>query len=92
MRPCTDCQAARETNGLWVFHCPTCVWCGARLIQRIATLPLRREALSARRKQVLADWLAMGHSEKEIRSLVAGGALPLQPAGPRGEQTKTKPP
>lgn len=91
MKPCTDCQAARETNGLWAFHCPTCVWCGARLIQRIGKSVGPRDQLSARRKQVLADWLAMGHSEKQIRSLVSGGSLPLQPAGRHAEPTKTKP-
>lgn len=79
MNPCTDCQAARETNGLWAFHCPTCLYCGARLIQRIGKLPAPRAELSARRKRVLEDWVAAGHSEAEIRALVAGKALPVQP-------------
>ena len=83
MKPCTDCQAARETNGLWAFHCPTCLWCGARLIKRLGTADLRREEISARRKRVLADWVAMGHSEEEIRALVAGKSLPVQPVEKR---------
>lgn len=79
MKPCTDCQAARETNGLWAFHCPTCLWCGARLIKRLGATDLSRDEISARRKRVLADWVAMGHSEAEIRALVAEKALPVQP-------------
>lgn len=80
MRTCTDCQAARETNGLWAFHCPTCLWCGARLIKRIGKLDRPKDELTARRKRVLADWVAAGHSEAQIRALVAASALSVQPA------------
>jgi hypothetical protein len=33
------------------------------------------------RTKALADWLAMGHSELEIRRLVAGAEVPLAPIG-----------
>lgn len=69
---CTDCQAARETTGLWRMYNPACLWCGARLIQMIGRLPIAQREATARRKAVLADWVKQGHSEQEIRDLVKG--------------------
>jgi hypothetical protein len=49
------------------------MYCGARLIQRIKRMPGRTNAeLSQRMTKVLNDWIAAGHSESEIRALVAG--------------------
>lgn len=82
MKPCTDCQAARETNGLWAFHCPTCLWCGARLVKRIRRYPKSTdEEIGARRKQVIADWAAAGHDETALRALIAEPGMPVQPGG-----------
>ena len=70
---CSDCQAAKETNGLWPQHNPTCLHCGARLMQQIEKLYTpTSEQITARRKVVLADWMAHGHSEQELRALVKG--------------------
>jgi uncharacterized protein (UPF0335 family) len=77
MRTCTDCTSARE-NPHWYRFCPSCIWCGARLIQRIKALQRPREELTQRMKTVLADWTAYGHDETELRRLVAG-PTPLQP-------------
>jgi hypothetical protein len=33
------------------------------------------------RTKALADWLAMGHSEQQIRLLVAGAEVPLAQTG-----------
>jgi hypothetical protein len=71
---CKDCQSARETNGLWCqFNSPQCMWCTARLIQRIGKLRTpTSDAITARRRVVLADAIAWGHSEAEIRKLSKG--------------------
>ena len=51
---------------------PACIHCGARLIQRIGKLPIPQSSCTARRKAVLADWMAHGHDEATIRALVKG--------------------
>lgn len=83
MKPCSDCQATRESP-LWPMHCPTCLWCGARLIQRIQALRTIRPAQEIRERcrKVLDDWMSYGHSEKALRELASGTSLPLQPTGP----------
>lgn len=78
--PCQDCTASRLTNGLWVTFDPRCLYCGARLIQRIGKLPIPQDKATARRKQVLADWCALGHAESEIRAL-AKGPMAHEPTG-----------
>jgi hypothetical protein len=58
------------------------LWCGSRYIQRIGkTLALPISERSRMRTKALADWLAMGHSELEIRRLVAGAEVPLASTG-----------
>jgi len=69
---CNDCLAARESSGHWRMFDPLCIFCGARLIQQIGKLPIPPEAVIARRRAVLADWMNYGHSEQEIRDLVKG--------------------
>jgi hypothetical protein len=49
-----------------------CIHCGARLIQKIGRLPIPQVVATQRRKAVLKDWTEFGHSEAEIRELVAG--------------------
>jgi hypothetical protein len=78
MAPCTDCQASRETSGLWRQFNPACVYCGARLIRQLASLPIAPEEVTKRRKAALELWLAHGHSEEQIRELKAG-PLALEP-------------
>lgn len=75
---CECCDRARG----WArhpVHCPTCLPCGARLIQSIQRLPIPREAKIDRCRKVLADWMAHGHSEAEIRRLAKLEAMPLAP-------------
>ena len=69
--PCSNCNTAREFPEYRMF-CPSCIYCGARLIQRIGLLPIGKTEASERRTKVLKDWTQYGHSEKEIRGLVAG--------------------
>lgn len=77
---CPDCKAAKETNGLWnQFNSPQCLYCTARLIQRIVKLRTpTSDGIAARRRAVLADAIAWGHDEGEIRKL-AKGPLCLTP-------------
>ncbi len=52
------------------MHCPTCIQCGARLIQKLQRLyQLTTEQRRDRCRQALADWMAQGHSEPELRAL-----------------------
>jgi hypothetical protein len=69
---CDDCLAARETSGHWRMYDLKCIYCGARLIQKIGRLQIPRVVATQRRMAVLADWVAFGHSEAEIRGLVSG--------------------
>lgn len=55
-----------------------CLHCGARLIQRLGKLPRPRDEITARRRKVLADWVAYGHAEADLRELTKG-ALALAP-------------
>ncbi len=57
---------------------PACLHCGARLIQRLGKLPRPKDEITARRRQVLSDWMAQGHSESDLRRL-AKGPVPLAP-------------
>jgi hypothetical protein len=75
---CTHCQQARETAGAHRFFSPTCLWCGARLIQAIGRLQIAVSQSVERRRKVLADWMAMGHAEQELRTL-AKGPMPVEP-------------
>ena len=75
-KPCEVCQSAIEREHR--MHCPTCIYCGARLIQNIQKLNRPREERSARCKAVLQDWMGYGHDEAELRRL-AKGPKPIDP-------------
>jgi hypothetical protein len=74
---CEPCSNAREAP-LHAFFCPSCIYCGARLIQGIQRLPRPKPEKSERCRQVLQDWVAYGHDEKTIRELVKG-PMALEP-------------
>lgn len=71
---CADCKAATITQGCWrQFNAPACIFCSARMIQQIGKLRTpTSEQITARRKVVLAEAIAWGHSEELIRKLVKG--------------------
>ena len=85
MKPCTSCQASRETNGLWNIFDPACLFCGARLIRKIGRLQLNATESTARKRAVLVDWLALGHSEIEIRRLAKSEEMALAPVPLKGK-------
>ena len=74
---CTDCTATREAPA-WPMHNPTCLYCGATLIQRIGKYSIPISAATERRRAVLDDWVAHGHDEAQIRRL-AKGPLAIEP-------------
>lgn len=73
---CQCCSLAREYPGHNQF-CPSCLYCGARLIQRIRALPISPKRAQERESVVLRDWMLAGHSERQILTLSAGTTLPL---------------
>lgn len=75
---CNFCQIAREYPGHRFFS-PSCLWCGARLLQMLGRLPIGETECRDRRRAVLTDWMGYGHSELELRRLYRG-PVPLMPA------------
>ena len=86
---CSNCNTARTFPG-YRFFCPSCVYCGARLIQHLGTYRITTQECVQRRRVVLADWMAHGHPEAQLRAL-AKGPLPIAPAhAPEPLPTKKK--
>lgn len=55
------------------FNSPQCLYCTARLIQRIGKLRTpTSDAITARRRVVLSDAVTWGHEEALIRKLAKG--------------------
>ena len=80
MTTCTDCHAATITQGHWTqYNALQCQWCAARLIQKLGKLERIESEIIARRRVVLADAVAWGHSEKLIRDLAAAKEMAVQP-------------
>ncbi len=75
------------------LHCPTCLWCGARVLSRILALKgvRTRQELSARASSALQVWVAHGHSESMLRKLCADGCL-IQPLTSSDPAPEAKPP
>lgn len=79
---CECCDNAR-VGPMYAVHSPSCLPCGARLIQNLMRLPIARSEASARARAMLKVWVDWGHSEIEIRRLVKLKEAPLaQPAPP----------
>jgi hypothetical protein len=78
---CQSCTSAAATSGLWLeFDSPKCIYCTARLIQRLGKLRTPSiDAITARRRAVMRDAVAWGHSETEIRAILALKKLALAP-------------
>lgn len=81
MAACYCCENARDAHGYNLFH-PRCKWCAARRIQFIQRrLAIGAEQKRQRCRQVLADALAAGHLEAEVRKLAKDAALAIAPKG-----------
>lgn len=68
---CKNCNVAKGFAGYRLFN-PACLHCGARLIQHLGTLPIPTADCVRRRRAVLADWMAHGHTEADLRALAKG--------------------
>lgn len=77
---CDCCKAAQEAPA-YNLYCPACLWCGARLIQVLGTLPRPRDEIAERRRKVLADWGRYGHEESDLRRLAKQNPC-FAPSGP----------
>ena len=82
---CPSCQASRETNSLCnQFNTPQCVFCTSRLIQTLGRLQTATKSeITARRQAVLADAVAYGHQEADIRRLAKIKEPALEPLEPK---------
>lgn len=91
MTSCPDCSATREAPN-WPRMCPTCLWCGARILRRILDLKGLRPSkeLSIRATAALKVWTDHGHDEQQLRKLCADGCL-IQPLPTDLPQSETKP-
>lgn len=87
--PCDCCSAAREAPDHRFFS-PACLWCGARLIQRLPSLrDPSREEISRRRTDALRLWVRYGHDEATIRRLVKAGPA-FEPPPPEAAPRKRR--
>ena len=83
---CECCAAARECGNFGIlFDSLKCVYCAARLIQRIGKMKIGIAECTARRKTVLADSVAAGLDENLIRKLVKG-FMALEPEVFKGKR------
>lgn len=64
---------------MYAVHCPSCVYCGARLIWRIQRFHIPRQERIDRCRRALKVWTDYGHSETEIRRLAKLPEIPLAP-------------
>ena len=65
---------------------PTCIYCGARQIQRVQrVLRIERHAIAERCRLTLGIWLKHGHDETKLRELAKKQEWAVQPKkGVRG--------
>ena len=88
---CPCCNDARDWPGTVIGrrYVENCLFCGARYIRLIPTMPVSRTEAADWRRRVLATWMAAGHSEDELRRLAKLEELPLAPALSSGERRKS---
>lgn len=68
MRNCDDCRLARK-DLLWFRFDPECLTCGARCLWFLQRMRLPQEAKVQRLRKALADWMAHGHAEEQLRTM-----------------------
>jgi len=88
--PCSDCAVSREY--VWfgrMFDSLKCVFCAARLIQLIGTFQITPTECAKRRRLVLADSMAAGLDEAQIRALVKG-PMAIEPEIPKDKPRPKK--
>lgn len=68
---CLCCQTSSGFPGYRMFALK-CIHCGARLLQRIRTLPIAASASTARQNAVIKDWTNYGHDKAKLLRLANG--------------------
>ncbi len=68
---CQCCHTCSLFPGYRMFD-TKCIHCGARLLQRVRTLPIAASASTARQKAVIRDWVNYGHNEAKLLRLADG--------------------
>lgn len=69
MLNCEDCRrASADVTGYRRFD-PACLVCGARYLWHLQRSPGTKEERVANLRRVLADWMAYGHPEQQLREL-----------------------
>ena len=77
---CTTCSTSRLTSGIWHTYDPSCLYCGARLLQQLGKLRTpTSEQIAQRRRNELEIWVAQGHPEADLRALAKGKELAYAP-------------
>lgn len=76
---CECCDVTRDFQE-HPLHCPSCSYCGARLIWRIQKLRRGVTETQSRCQTVLQDWMRLGgHAEGLIRKLAKQPTMPIKP-------------
>lgn len=83
---CDNCKVARDFPEYRLFN-PACLYCGARMLQRLGRLSIPLSECTQRRREALAVWVKRGHSEPEIRRLYKGPPA-LQPDAPKPKKKR----
>ena len=66
---CDCCMADRICAGHYRHFCPSCVFCGGRLLNRIGRVQALSTEILQRRRAALKVWMDWGHAETELRAL-----------------------
>lgn len=87
--PCKPCNIARTVPAYPLFS-PACIYCGARIIQLLGTLPIDPIAIRDRRLANLAVWVEFGHSEQTIRQMAKAKEWCIGPASVTASEDRSR--
>lgn len=82
MTNCDDCRLARS-DVLWFRFNPACATCGARCLWFLQRMRLPLQQKRERLQKALADWMAYGHAEEQLRTLATQDWVRWSRADPR---------
>jgi len=68
MRHCEDCNRASRDLAYNLFN-PACLECGARVLWFLQRMRIPQQQKVERLRKSLADWVAFGHPEPQLRQL-----------------------
>jgi len=68
---CPECQIARENHSYTLFN-PKCIYCGARILQKLREVNRPAAEIKKRQTAMLEDWAKFGHNTDDIKRLAKG--------------------